>query len=177
MANYGNINNSTQTGKAGGYKPALYFSEVSDITTWQRPIAIPLVLGDKVKIVTAHTWAAGKAVNKWEAKLHSVKHTSAPVGDPGSQDLMHTAQVVVLGDNPETFEQMLNALNDQKVIWLKDSDCITNDSYIQIGDDCNPVETVPNFDGFTTADGQKAYTVDFKSKKKFFYLAALDETV
>lgn len=177
MPNYANIVNSTQTGKSGGYKPALYFSEVPDITTWARPTNTPAALGDKVKITTAHTWGVGKAVYKWGGKIHSVKHTSAAIGDEGSQELEHSAEVIILGDNPATFEQMLNMLNDEKVAWLKDADCLTNDSYIQLGDDCVPVTVTIAFDGFTTKEGQKAYTVTLKSKKKFFYLAALDETV
>lgn len=177
MPNYGNINKSTQTGKTGGYKPALYFSPVEDITTWQRPTNAPAALGDKVKITTAHTWGVGLAAFKWEAQIHSVKHNSATVGDEGAEELEHTAEIFVLGDNPATFEQMVQSLTDDKVVWLKDADCITNDSYIQLGDDCVPVTCKISFDGKTTKEGQKGYTVTLKSKKKFFYLAALDVTV
>lgn len=176
MPNYGNISKSTQTGKSGGYKPALYFSEVADITTWQRPTGSPVALGDKVKITAAHTWASGKGAYLWDTQVHSVKHTSAVVGEIGAQEFEHTAEMIVIGDNPSTYEQMINALNDDKVIWLKDSDCLTNDSYIQMGDDCSPVEVSAVFDGKTTKEGQKIYTVTIKSKKKFFYLAALDVT-
>jgi hypothetical protein len=177
MANYANLPKASQKGKDGGYKPALWFSPVEDIATWQRPIAIPLVVGDKVKIVTAHTWAVGKAAYKWDAKIHSTKITAATVGDEGSGQIEHTAELVILGDNPEIYEQVLNSLNDDKVVFLKDPDCITNDSYIQLGDDCVPVTVTWSFDSFTTAEGQKAWTMSIKSRKKFFYLAALDETV
>lgn len=176
MANYSNLPKSSQTGKTGGYKPALYFSPIEDITTWQRPTNAPAAIGDKVKITVAHTWAANLGAYKWDAQIHSVKHTSATVGDEGAQELEHTAELIVLGDNAATLEQMVQALNDDKVIWLKDADCLTNDSYIQFGDDCVPVSVSIAFDGKTTKEGQKAYTLTIKSKKKFFYLAALDVT-
>lgn len=176
MPNYGNLPKSSQTGKTGGYKPALYFSPIEDITTWQRPITVPVALGDKVKIVTAHTWGTGLGAYKWDAQIHSVKHSSATVGDPGAQEFEHTAELIVLGDNAATLEQMVQALNDDKVVFLKDADCLTNDSYIQLGDDCVPVEVSIAFDGKTTKEGQKAYTITIKCKKKFFYLAALDVT-
>lgn len=176
MPNYGNLPKASQTGKTGGYKPALYFSPIEDITAWSRPTNAPAALGDKVKITAAHTWAANLGAYKWDAQIHTVKLTTATVGEEGAYELEHTAELVVLGDNPSTFEQMVQALNDDKVIWLKDADCIENDSYVQLGDDCVPVTASIAFDGKTTKEGQKGYTVTIKCKKKFFYLAALDVT-
>ncbi|MGN6416869.1 MAG: hypothetical protein ACTHMC_05235 [Pseudobacter sp.] len=177
MPNYANIKGSTQTGKSGGYKALLLHAHVSDIDVWARPIALPIALGDKVKIVTAHTFVDDKTAFQWDAQIHSVKHTSATVGEEGAQELEHTAELVILGDNPATLEQMVNILNDQKVVWLKDADCINNDSYIQLGDDCVPVTVTLAFDGSTTKEGMKKYTLTIKCKKKFFYLAALDVAV
>jgi hypothetical protein len=174
MANYGNRQASTQVGKTGGYKPSLYFAPASDIATYGRPAASPVALGDKVKVTTAHTFATGKAANLWDAKLHSVTHTSKPVGDPGSLEMEHTVVVTFLGDNPATFEQVQNMLNDQVVIWVKDADCLTNDSYIQLGNDCIPVDVSPEFDGKNTQAGQKEYKITFTSKAKVFYVATLD---
>jgi len=180
MPNYGNIANSTQTGKDGGYKNNLWFAEVADITTWARPIAVPVVLGDKVKIITAHVFASGKSAFSWELKIGSVQHTTETQGDVGARELVHVARVEVLGDNAATLEQMVNALNDNKVIWLKDADCLTTDAYTQLGDDCNPVSAQVTFDSKTNnpegTSGQKSYIVEFRTKKKFFYTAVLDVT-
>lgn len=176
MANYGNIVKSTQTGKSGGYKNALYLSPIKEIDVWKRPAAIPAALGDKYKITTAHTWVEGAATYKWEANIHSVNLKSATVGDPGAQELEHTLEIKFSGDNAATYEQIVNALNDDVAIWIKEADCINNDSYIQLGDDCVPVELSAAFDSSNTQTGQKVYTITIKSKKKFFYLAALDVT-
>lgn len=176
MPNYGNIANSTQTGRKGGYKPAMYFAETSDIATWARPIASPVAIGDTVKITTAHTFASGKCALIWEGQIHSVTITGEPVGEDGAKEIEYTATIAILGDNAATAEQMIRALNDQKVCWFKDADCLTNDSYVQLGDDCNPVEASAAFNGGTTKEGQKKYTLTVKSKTKYFYLAALDTT-
>jgi hypothetical protein len=172
--NYANIKTSTTKGSQGGYKPALFFAPIGDITTWGRPLAVPVAKGDKVKITTAHIFAATKTAAKWEAKLHSVTHKTLSVGDEGASDLEHTAEVKFLGDDEVIHEMVKDLLNDQVAIWLKDSDCLNNDSYIQLGDDCVPVSVKVDFDGKTTKDGKKEYTVTFTTKAKYFYLAALD---
>lgn len=180
MPNYGTITNANQKGKTGGYKNTLYFSEVGDITTWQRPTATPSALGDKFKITTAHTWGAGKAANVWETKIGSVQHTIETGGDVGARELIHVARFEVLGDDASTLEQMVNFLNDNKVVWLKDADCLTTDSYVQLGDDCNPISASITFDSKTNnpeqVNGQKSYVVEIRTKAKFFYLAAMDLT-
>ena len=176
MANYSNRVANAQAGQTGGYKPTLYFSKVSDIETIGRPIGVPVNPGDKVSITTAHVFKAAKAAIVWDAKMHSVTHKSTNVGDDGAKEFQHTIEVKFLGDNPVTFEQIQDMLNDQMIIWVKDADCLGVDNYIQLGDDCVPVEVAPELDGKTTKDGKKEYTIVFTSKKKFFYNAALDIT-
>jgi hypothetical protein len=172
--NYANVKQSTTKGQRGGYKPALYFSPTADITTWARPIAAPVVKGDKVKITTAHTFATGKTAAAWQTKMHSVTLKSDPVGDEGSQELEHKAEIKILGDDEIIYEMVQDLLNDQLVIWLQDSDCIANSVFIQLGDDCNPVSVSPNFDGKNTKEGKKEYTITLTSKAKYFYKATLD---
>ena len=172
---YANLPKATQKGKSGGYKPSVWFAPVASIDTWARPIAVPVVPGDKVKVVTAHTFADGEGAYKWDAKPNSVKITGSSVGDEGAQQVQWVAETIILGDNPAVQEIIQDAMNDDGVVFLKDSDCLDNDTYIQMGDDCTPVTVSCDFDSFTTAEGQKAYTVRFTSKKKFHYMAALTE--
>jgi len=175
MANYGNISGSTQTGKDGGYKPTLYFAEVEDVLTWERPSGAGAALGDTLTIDTAHVLVAAKSVHSWDCKKFSAKVTGAAIGDPGAHLILWTAVVVINGDNAPTQEQVIRMLNDNKVVWLKDADCINNNGYIQLGDDCNPVEVSPAFDSKDNGPtgGQKEYTLTITSLKKYFYSAAL----
>jgi hypothetical protein len=172
--NYANTAQADQSGLIGGYKSSLFFAKVADILTWGRPLAA--ALGDAAKIVTAHVFVAAKCAFLMEAKLHSSTIKGTSVGDEGAQDMEWTAEVKILGDNPILQDQLLRMQNDQIVIWLKDADCLTNDSYIQMGDDCVPVTVKIDFDGKTTKDGKKEYTLTLTSKKKFHYLATLDVT-
>lgn len=176
MPNYTNITNSTQSGKDPGFKPVLLFAETTDISVWGRPLVVPLALGDKVKIATAHTFVATKGAHKWELKVGSFKHTFESVGDEGAQTFVHKVSVEVLGHNAATIEQFVNMLNDQKVVWGQDADCIAADKYIQLGDDCNPVTAKITGDSKTnssTETGLKSSIIELTSKKFFYYEAAL----
>lgn len=180
MPNYGNVVTSSQPNKKSGYKNVLYFNEVADISVWQRPTAAGAVIGDTLNIATAHTWASGKSALAWETKIGSVQATMETGGDAGARETMHVVRVEVLGDGAALLEQVNRMLNDNKVIWLKESDCLVADSYVQFGDDCNPVSVTSTFDSKTNnpeqMNGQKSYVLEFRSKVKFFYGAALDFT-
>lgn len=175
--NYANISKDDQKATNGGYKPKLWLAKVADITTWGRPIAVPVDVGDKVTVSTAHTWAANKAAFLWDAKLHSIKVTGAMIGDPGSSIMQWTAEVVVKGDTAAITEMVNNLLSDEMVIWVKERNCIDASWFVQIGDDCEPIECTAAFDSGTTAQGEKLHTLQFKSIKKFFYTGTIDETV
>ena len=76
---------------------------------------------------------------------------------------------VVLGDSASTDEQLRRLLNDDVVCLIKEADCINNDSYIQLGDECVSPSFTVAFDGKTTKEGKKEYAVTVVCKKKFFY--------
>lgn len=164
-----------------GYKPTLYFSEIADIATWSRPTAAGLVIGDSLLIPSAHTWAVGKAVNKWELAAGSVRGGNDTQGPEGSKLPVFVYTMRLSGDNAATLEQLTRSLNDQKVVWFKDANCLTANDFVQLGDDCNPAVVTFNFDSKTnsteTVEGNKEYTITITSRVKYFYQAALDETV
>lgn len=179
MPTYANITNATQTYQDGGFKPKIYFNDIGDITTWQRPTGAGSTLGDKTNITTAHTWAASKGAWSWETKIGSVLLTGETPGDEGAKVAVWTVKAKILGLNAATIDQMINALNDQKVMWFKDSNCTVADYYYQLGDDCNPITVTWTFDGkdnLPTSTGQKEFEITFQSKKLFTFAAALDTT-
>lgn len=179
MPLYANITTATQPNKDGGYKPTLFFSPLGDITTWQYPTGAGLVLGDSTNIAIAHTWAANKGAYQWETKIGSVKLTADTQGDEGAKVPVWKAEIEIMGFDAATLEQMVNSLNDQKVIWLKDSNCITANQNVQMGDECNPVTVSWNFDGkdsLPTSTGTKGFMVTILSKKLYTYTAVIDTT-
>lgn len=179
MPLYANITTATQGNKDGGFKPTLYISRVADISTWQYPSAAGAVLGDATEITVAHTWAASKGAYTWETKLGSVTLTQESAGDEGAKVQVWTARCRVLGLDKATIEQMKNSLNDQLVIFLKDSNCLAANNFFQLGDECNPctVETTHDSkDSLPTSTGQKEWEVIFRCKKLYTYNAAVDTT-
>lgn len=172
---YGNISRSTQTGTEPGYKDTVYFADIADITTWSRPTDTPTVLGDKYKITTAHTFAASKGAYSIECKMRSPVGTAEQQGDPGEATTNHTLVFEVNGDSPELLELLETMSNGNLVFWVKDSDCLNNDSYVQYGDDCLTCDVRYQFNSRKSNEtGKKVYTVTVTvPKKKYFYQAAL----
>lgn len=169
-----NITKSTQPGQDPGYKSVLYIAKTSEVTTWGRPIASPVAPGDKKKISTAHVFAASAGAYKIECKLYSPQGTSSTQGDPGEKTPSHQLVVEIPGDDAALLEFMEDALNEDCVAFIPDADCLTNDSFVQLGDDCKPVDIAWEFDSKKANDnGKKIYRFTVSSPKKFFYLAAL----
>lgn len=172
---YFDLVKSAQTGTDPGYKSKLYFAKTADIQTWGRPIAVPVAPGDKKKISTAHTFVTDKGAFTLDCKTFSPVGTSETQGDPGEKIPSHTMVVEINGDNAKTLEMFEDMLNDELVIWVGDADCLTSDSFVQLGDDCKPADVSWQFNSRKANEqGKKVYTVTITSPKKFFYLAALD---
>lgn len=179
MATYANITSAGQSNKKGGFKPVIYFNKISEITTFQYPTAAGLAIGDATKIATAHTWAASTGAWSWETKLGSVLVTMESQGDEGAKVMVWTCKAKVLGVSAATIEQMVSMLNDQKVIFIKDANCLVSNFYYQMGDECNPVTVEITFDGkdnLPTSTAQKEWEITFKCQAFYTYEAALDTT-
>lgn len=172
---YGKRTKADETNKEGGYKNKVYFAPVSSFTSIKTPIAVPVAAGDKVKIITAHTFGASDGFISYECKKHAVTHTSETTGDDGSKSLIHKFSFEMLGDSASTLEQMRDFLNDDLIVLLKDQDCGATE-HIQFGDGCLTPDFNISFDGKTTKEGLKVYKVEGTVKdKKFFYTATVTE--
>jgi len=162
-----------QTHMQGGYKNVVLWSPTNAFLSIKIPTA-SAVSGDTKKITTAHTFPADEGFISWHCKKHSVTTTMETTGDEGAQSLVHKAKFVLLGDDASTLEQLENMLNDDCIFLLKDQDCANTTDYIQFGDECLAPTAKISFDGKTTAEGLKEYTVELTVKaKKFFYSAAI----
>jgi hypothetical protein len=83
---------------------------------------------------------------------------------------------VVLGDGPEIQEQMDMLLNDDIICLVKEANCIVNDSYVQMGDECVQPDITVAFNSNNNAEGSKEWTVTIAvTGKKFFYTGAVTE--
>lgn len=173
--NYANIAKADQKDIQGGYKNVVFFAPISSFLTFGTPVDPPVALGDEVTISTAHTFGASDGFYSWLCKKHTVTSTTETTGDPGAQSLVHHAKFTLLGDSASTLEQLRNLLNDDSIFLVKDQDCV-NGQYVQFGDECLAPNVKVSFDGKTTAEGLKEYTVELDVKdKKFFYNAAVTQ--
>lgn len=161
---YKKIIKADQKNTEGGYKNVVNFAKASDFAT----MAAPAIAGGR-SITASHTFGAGAGFTSWLCTKHSVTTTSETTGDV-NKSLVHKAKFNLLGDSASTLEQLEELLNDDTVFLLKDQDCLTTDEFIQLGDECLSPEISVTFDGKTTKEGMKEYTVELSVKgKKFFY--------
>lgn len=167
---YRHIVKADQSPSGGGYKNVVLFAPVSTFLSIKVPTATPTALGDTVKITTAHTFNTDEGWISLLSKLHSVTGTAETTGDEGAQSIIWKYKFTILGDNAINLETLKTMLNDNCIFLLKDSDCLAGTAYVQIGDECLSPTLKISFDGKTTKEGLKEYTVEMEVKdKKFFY--------
>lgn len=154
---------------AGGYKGVFRFAKVTDFDTIAAPVGPFAAVGDSLKITDDHEFTAPKGFTEYACKKHGITLKGATVGDPGAREMEWTAEFTILGDSASTSEQISNLLNDDVICLMKEADCLNADEYVQLGDECVQPEFDVTFDGKTTADGKKEYTVSVKCKAKYFY--------
>lgn len=175
MGNYAKINRNASVDFAtGGYKNVFYFAPRADFDVLSGTVTPWAVIGDDVTIAAVHTFTAPKGFISYACKTHSVTLKGDTVGDDGAKEIQWTATFGLLGDAASTQEQLQRQLNDDIICLLKDADCAA-DQYVQLGNDCVSPEFSVAFDGKTTKDGKKEYTVTVVCKKKYFYNYAVTE--
>lgn len=164
-----------QNNMQGGYKNVVYFAP-SDSVTLATP-AVRSVPGTDLTISDDHTFTIeDDGFISLFCKQHSVTGTAASTGDDGAKSIEHTYQFVILGDDASTLDQMQDLLNDQCIWLFKDANCIDATALVQLGDECLQPTADISFDGKTTKDGLKEYTVKLMVKsKKFFYAGTVTE--
>lgn len=176
MANYGHITKpANPEAVRGGYKNVILFAHRDDVTTWAKPVFDEATPGSAYTISTAHTFGVNSGYKSWASKTKSVVAKATTIGDEGSGLLQYTFEGVILGDSASTQEQIARMLNDDLVFWVKDSNCLINDSYLQFGDECDAPTIKAEFDSMNS-DGTKNWKITGTiTSKRFFYTATLQK--
>lgn len=173
--NYAKITKAEQHNTGGGYKNVVMFAQLATFLTLAAPVDPPVNIGDSKLISADHTFDVSDGFISWLCKKNSVTTTSETQGEDGANYLVHKAKFVLLGDGASTLEQVENLLNDENIFLMRDQECKSSE-YVQFGDDCVTPSAQVTFDGKTTADGLKEYTVELTVKqKKYFYTGAVTE--
>jgi hypothetical protein len=162
----------------GGYAPLIFFSPVDTFTTLATPIAVPVVLGDKKKIVTDHSFAVNDGFVGILTKLNSVTIESAESeGDDGAVQNNWVLKAQIKGDSAVIQEQLDDMKNDPAglIFLAKDSTCNRNE-YIQLGDGCTSPSFKYAFNSANTKEGSKIYDISVTVKEaKYFYTGDVAE--
>lgn len=177
-ANFAAIVTNTNTRAIrGGYKDYLWFCPLADFNVIATPLATPLALGDEVTINGDHTFTTTNGFFKWELKQKSPTLKGTSVGDPGAKLIEWTAEVTILGDEATTQAQMERLLNSKGICLLKDANCLEDDVYAQLGDECDTPEFSVDPDFKTTAEGLKEWKITIKvTAAKYRYEGAVTES-
>jgi hypothetical protein len=171
---YKNISKSTNLrADTGGYKNVVYMSPRSAFLSIAKPVSVPTALGEGVTITSAHTFTDPAGFITWECKTASVTGKATTVGEDGSGEIEYTYTFVIIGDSATTQEQMQTSINDDIIWMLKEANCLVDDSYVQLGDECNPAQAKVDADFKTTKEGKKEWTVTVVSKARYFYTAVV----
>jgi hypothetical protein len=168
-------NAQTLKNREGGYKNVVYYAPIETFTSLKQPTPTPAVLGDTLKITTAHTFNVDEGFIALTCKTHTVTMKTDSVGEDESARDSHVAEFVVLGDSAEHLEQFKGIKGTPGIWLLKDSACATGE-FIQLGDDCSQATFKYEFTGNTTKEGLKEYkcTVTVLDKK-FYYSSTVTE--
>lgn len=177
MANrYKKLTKADQRNTDGGYKNVVLWAPRDTFSALAMPDPAVTTPGASLQITDDHTFSTGNGFISWACKQHSVTLVSESSGDPGAKSLVWTTTFSLLGDSASSQEQLEDMLNDDVVMLLKDANCLQATDYVQLGDECNNPEVDVKFDGKTTAEGRKEYTVSVKVKRaKYFYSGTVTE--
>lgn len=157
----------------GGYKNMVLMCPFADFLAMAKPANPPALIGDTVKIAAAHTFTDPKGFISWDCKTHGVTGTFASVGDPGAMEDQYSYKITLLGDDEFMQEMRGRVLNDHVIWLLKEANCLDDDKYVQLGDECNAPEYTSEGDFKTTKEGMKEWTLTIITKAKYFYTGAV----
>lgn len=157
----------------GGYKNVVFMAALSDILALSKPADPAPLIGDNSKITDAHTFTDPKGWIAWDSKTHGVTGTMTTVGDPGALEAQYSYKVTLLGDDEFMQDMRARVLNDHIIWLLKEANCLEDDKYVQLGDECVAPEYTAEGDFKTTKEGMKEWTLTIITKARYFYTGAV----
>jgi hypothetical protein len=167
------VRNTNPRAYTGGYKNVAFMAALIDILALSKPADPAVNIGDAVKITAAHTFTDPKGWIPWDCKTNGVTGVLATTGDPGAQECEYSYKITLLGDD-EFMQDMRNRVLNDHVIWLlKEANCLEQDKYVQLGDECVAPSYQAEGDFKTTDNGMKEWTLTIKTKAKYFYTGAI----
>ena len=157
-----------------GYGKDAWLLPVSWIDTYAEVVGSAAV-GDSVTIDDSHTLLTNKGAIKVYVIPKTTEGDGEVIGDQLGKKFAWKPKIIIPGDNAQVYEMVKNIINEDMVLFVKDSQCGTS-QFIQFGCDCDPcnVET-GTFKSGTSGTGRKQYELTFLAYCKFFYNGVVTE--
>lgn len=172
MALYKKRVKADELNKSGGYKNEVLFAPRDSFLVIAKP-TVTTNLGNRLEIITDHTFTSPAGFFKWRCADDSVKLTGE---SDEFKNMIWKGTYAILGDSSSTQEQIQNQLDDDIIYLIKDADCLNAEDYIQLGDECVSPKSKVTFDSADTSTGEKRYTVEITVKaKKYWYSGTVTE--
>lgn len=128
-------------------------------TTLKSPVAPFNALGDQITIKSPHVFKTDKAF-LWFQLAPQKNSLTAPIsGDMGFHKQNQEATIFIPGSNPEIHEIYQSLVNVPLIVLVKDSTKCAENSYMQLGSECEPAFLGGSFSTGTTKDGVKGFDV------------------
>jgi hypothetical protein len=171
---YKNIRKKDIKNAQPGYAANAWITPLDYINTFAGVVG-NAAAGDSVTIDDSHVYATNKGSIAVYVVPKTTQGDGEMVGDPLARRYAWKPKIIIPGDSPELYEMVLNLLNEDFILHVKDAKCETT-QFIQFGCDCDPcqVDTAP-FTGGTVGSGRKQYELNLLTYCKFFYNGVITE--
>lgn len=159
-------------GAVSGFKQTAFIAETGWFNAEAVPASSPTVMGDKVKIATAHTFTTGKGALPIQCYYKTGDQSGEAAGDQGAKVLNFKPKIFVQGDNAQALELVQTILNKSLVLWLEKPGC--PGQLVQYGCKCTPT-VLDSVNPIVPAilSGKAGYEISFETQEKYFYNATL----
>lgn len=176
---YFNLPSSALENRRAGYKNQAWITPRSWITTIPPALALdgPGAYEIGTDFVFSEDPAGGILADGFiscYATRHSVTVSGETIGDSGSLSMIWKPKIMIPGDGSNVQSLLETLMNEDLILLVKDASC--PGGYLMFGCDCGPAGVSKlTFDGGTTKDGSKGWTMELESNCRLFYNGTITE--
>jgi hypothetical protein len=154
----------------GGATSRFLFAPLTDFLLIKTPIAVPVTLGDLVKIVDPHTFDVGKGFLRAYCTEDRGKYELKSQGDRDGKSFRGEGEFFFPGNLADAHGLADQAKND-KFIGLMEVPDSADNGYLQMGNEMFPMSIDPEFTIGTNASGTRGYLFkfSFNTDKQYLY--------
>lgn len=158
----------------GGTAQKIYYAPVRDILTIQDTVASPAVLGDLVRVPTAHVMKSGKKFQELYLTMDTGEIEDDPTGDRDARGVKTTLKGKTPGQNATLLGLMSQAKNDRFIVLVP----LADGTIRQIGSAQFYAEIIGKVSSSKNSSGYRGieWTIEAFGPRPIIYDAAVPTT-